>query len=788
MRRVSFTVEKTSWPLLGAVLLVSFSIITFEITLTRILSVLLSYHYVSIVLSLALLGLGIGGIFINFIETKSKMGKESLVLWNFLYSIALPSSTILMINITSMGHSKVIIIYGFILLIPFFFAGGLLAQVYQKFSFESARIYGIDLLGVAIGSLGAILLLNFFGGIKINFLLGSLTSIATSLFVIREKKIKALWIPLLTCLVFLFFILSSNLLNRDLFEIKIWKNPIKEIYDAILIFKGKVIETRWSAFGRTDLVKYSNISEHMDIYIDGTAGSPMYRFNGNINNPDPALDRLKEEFPGYFPFLHLKEEAKGCALVIGPGGGRDILLSLMGGVQKICAVEVNKDLVEIVKKFSWYNGGIYNNYYNVNVIVDEGRNFLKRQKEKYDIIMLSLPVTNTSRSLEGYALTENFLFTVESIHDYLDHLTKEGALIVVSHNDAEILRLLSTSLVALNQRGISTTEAMKQIYILGAEEYPLFVMKKIPFQRDEMLRAYTSLVKLGYEQQSSYFPNISEGRFNSVLVGLASGQIGLNEFINIVRQRGYDISPVSDNNPFFYKFERGAPRHIFIFFWLSILLLILLIIIPFLYKKRFQDFNSSQYLSKSIPLFLLLGMGFMMIEISLIQKFCLFLGHPVLSLSILLFSILGGAGLGSLWSNRIPLNEIRKFISRTAIIIALIVMSYVFFLPTIFNKFLGLDFNIRILITTLIIIPFSFFMGFPFPLGIRFLEMVGMRRDISWMWGINGVGSVLGSTLTTIIATNLGYTEAFMIGAGCYIIISFIFIFNKEDKKDDLNI
>ncbi len=779
MKGQSFIAGKTSWSLLGAVFLISFSIIAFEITQTRILSVLLSYHYVSIVLSLALLGLGMGGIFINFIKTESNMKKDRFVLWSFLYSIAIPSSTILMINIGSIGHSK-IIIYGFILLIPFFFAGGLLAQVYRKFSLASGRIYGVDLLGVAVGSLGAILLLNFFGGIRIHFILGFITSITTLFFVIREKKIRILWVPSITCIIFLFFILDSDLLNRNLFAIKFWKNPTKEIYDSILTFKGKIIETKWSAFGRTDLVEYSNSHEHMDIYLDGTAGSPMYRFNGNINNPGPTIDHLKEEFPGYFPFLHLNKEVKGRALVIGPGGGRDILLSLMGGIQEIFAVEVNKDLVEIVKKFSWYNGGIYNDFNKVNVIVDEGRNFLKRQKGKYDIIMLSLPVTNTSRSLEGYALTENFLFTVESIHDYLDHLTKEGLLIVVTHNDAEILRLLSTSLTALNQRGISIPEAMKQIYILGAEDYPLFVMKKIPFQREEMLRAYTSLVKLGYEQQSSYFPNISEGRFNSILVGIASGQIGLSEFINMVRQRGYDISPVYDNKPFFYKFERGTPRHVVIFLWFSILLLIILTIIQFLCKKKFPDFNFSQYLSKPIPLFLILGIGFMIIEISLIQKFSLFLGHPVLSLSILLFSILGGAGLGSLWSSRIPTNEIRKVLNRTTIMITLISISYVFFLPIFFNKFFSLNFNIRILVSILIMIPLSFFMGFPFPLGIRFLEIVGMGKDIPWMWGINGVGSVLGSTLTTIIATNLGYTEAFMIGAGCYIIISFIFMSTKR--------
>jgi len=770
--------EQTPWYLLGAIFLVSFSLIAFEIALSRLLSVLLSYHYVFVVLSLALLGLGMGGMFVHFFRPQIKIQKRSFVLWGFLYSLAVPFFILLIIQVGSIDHPQInLLISGVLLFVPFFFAGGLLAEVYRRFSLMSGRIYGVDLIGAAVGSLGAILLLDLFGGIRTHFILGVLTSIAALLLVVGEMKKNKIWILSILGSMVLSLMLGINLFNGKLLAIPVGENPTKEIHEAFFTFKGKSVETKWSAFGRTDLVEYPGIPDHMDIYVDGTAGSPIYRFSGNINAPGSAVHRLKDEFSGYFPFLHLQEEEKDHALIIGPGGGRDILLALMGGVREITAVEINKDQVELVRRYSTFNGGIYTGLSNVEIIIDEGRNFLKRQSKKYDIIMLSLPVTNTSRSLEGYALTENFLFTVESIQDYLDHLTNEGRLVVVGHHDAEILRLLSISLAALNQGGVNPLAAMKQIYLVGSEEYPLLVMRKTPFEPEEMLKAYASMVQLGYEQQSCYFPYIGhEGSLNPALLALASGRIGLTEFIKMVGERGYDISPVSDNSPFFYKFERGRPDSVSLVFWFSILLSILMICIPFLFKKRNSELESLRYLIKPLLLFLLLGIGFMVIEISLIQKFGLFLGHPVLSLSVLLFSLLTGAGLGSLWSGRLGPDKITKGLSWISLLIGSFVIIYTFLLPLFFDKLLGMDFSVRTLASVLVLTPLGFWMGFPFPLGIRLLKERNMEYHIPWMWGVNGVSSVFGSALTIVVAIGFGFTEALLLSACCYFIIFFIFL------------
>ena len=782
--------RKTSWILLSAIFLASFSLIAFEVALSRFLSVLLSYHYVFIVLSLVLLGLGLGGMFVHLF--RPQIPKEEgrfgiLSFWTSLFSLSIPLSILMMVEIGYIqDYLMAITFYGFLLIIPFFLAGVLLAEVYRIFPMISSRIYGLDLMGAAIGSLCAVLLLNAFGGINSNIILGVIASLA-AVFLAMGKMGKGYKVLIFStiCFLILLALVAITLMGFYRPDIPIGKDPGKEIYDALFPFGGKIIETRWSAFGRTDLINYDRYPDHMDLYIDGTAGSPMYRFNGNVNQPDPAIHHLKGHFPGYFPFLYLREEEKNNALIIGPGGGRDILLTLMAGIKEITAVEVNKDLVDIVFKYSWFNGGIYKDFKKVKIVVDEGRNFVKRQREKYDIIFLSLPVTNTSRSLEGYSLTENFLFTTEAIQDYLNHLTEEGRLIVVGHNDAEILRLLSISLTALQTKGTDHTKGMTQTYIVSSGEYLVFVLKKKAFDPEEIFRAYQTMIQMGFEPQSSYFPYMRKlGMLNPTLMALEAGKINLNDLEQMVRERGYDIRPVTDNSPFFYKLEKGVPKIISMVFGLSILLFLLVSTLPLISirrrsytKKELPEFKDSliRCMMKSILLFSMLGIGFMLVEISLIQRFMFFLGQPVVSLATLLFSLLGGAGIGSIWSGRVGLDKLVKGISKTSLGITLIVICYTFLLPLILDQLLGLDLIYRLILSIFLCAMLGCLMGIPFPLGIRWLKESGMESYIPWMWGINGVGSVFGSVMAVVIAICLGFTEALFLSAGCYFLIFLVF-------------
>ncbi len=799
--------RRTLWVLLVGIFLISFSLLALEISLTRVLSVMLYYHYVFMVISLALLGLGTGGIYVYLFRQRVQHGHRRfspLALFASLFSLSIPLSMVAMTRIDTGS----IILFGFFLFIPFFFAGVFLTEVFRTFPALSSRIYGVDLLGAAAGSLGVVLVLNNLGDINTVFALGFIASIAALLYAISTARFNArgMVLPVISFLL-VSSLLGANLVGARLVDIPIGTNQEKEIYSALNEpdRRGEIIETRWSAFGRTDLIEFGRTPGVMGIYLDGTAGTPMYRFNGDFNELDPGVDSLTG-FPGYLPLSSLEEEERNNALVIGPGGGRDILLALMGGVGEITAVEVNRELVDIVREYAWYNGGIYTDLENVSVYVDEGRNFLKRQKEKYDIIMLSLPVTKTSRSLEGYALTENFLFTTDSINDYLQHLTDEGRLIVVTHSQNEIVRLLSISLASLKQRGVANETALQQIYIVGSNRYPVFVLKKTPFEPREMVSLHKSIHQLGYDPTTSYVPAIKQGSCNPHMEGIrfdecamlfppavaiSMGAINLSDLERFFQEEGLDVSPVTDDSPFFYKFEKGIPQSVSQVLWASIIILLLVILVPLVYLKnrsssRRANPNKKRILNKNllrfVVLFSMLGIGFMLVEISTIQRFILFLGQPILSLAILLFSLLVGAGLGSLYSGRFASEKISRVIAITSVSIVAVLLINVFSLSFILKQLMGLELAIRLLVTVAMLTPLGFIMGFLFPLGLRLLKEMGMADYIPWMWGINGLGSVLGSALTIVVAISFGFTEALLLGAGCYFIV--FLAFQGRRRKD----
>jgi len=796
VNRKHYDLGKRGWILTGGVFLTSFSLITFEITLSRVLSVLLSYHYVFIILSLTLLGLGMGGISVHFLRSRTSKNHSnsiSLTFFASLYSLTISFSILFLIW---MGYLGNILFYCLILFVPFLFAGMLLATVYSRYPEASARIYGMDLIGGAAGSIGIIPLLNLLGGINAALFLGVVAALAALLFALTEaERVKKKWFLATGSFLVLSLLWGTNLTAIFLPALPIGENPEKEIHDVLSApsSHGKIVETRWSAFGRTDLVSFGKNADHMDLYIDGTAGSPMYQFTGDLDRPSHAIDALKNSFPGYLPLAHLREHEKDHILVIGPGGGRDVLLARMAGFRKITAVEVNRDLVDIVREYSAYNGDIYTDTQRVSLVIEEGRHFLRSRGGRYDMIFLCLPVTHTSRSLEGYALTENFLFTTESIQDYLHHLTEEGRLVVVGHNDAEILRLLSISLSVLGRREIGTVEAMKQICILGSDLYPVFVLKKTPFGTEEMFLIFQAMSQFELDPRTSYLPSIGQtGMLNPALMHLARGEITLDRFIHMVKDRGYDISPTSDNKPFFYKIERGIPAPVFLVFWLSIVIWLFIISIPSLFwresafrKVKGAGGQTRMALStwKSIAFFSMLGMGFMLCEISFIQRLTLFLGQPTFTLALLIFSLLGWAGLGSLWSGRFGPESIRRGIAISSLTVIILLCLYAFLLPPLLDQFLKHTLALRGLIVNLILAPVGFFMGLPFPLGIRLLKEGGMGNRIPWMWGVNGSASVLGSAMTILIAISLGFTQALLAGAVCYLIVFLIFVRGLLSKE-----
>ncbi|MDO8687619.1 MAG: hypothetical protein Q7K41_03415, partial [Dehalococcoidales bacterium] len=259
--------RRTLWSLLAGIFLLSFSLLAFEITLTRVLSVVLLYHFVFLVVSLALFGLGAGGIFVHLFRSQIGHGDSrfsSLALFASLFALAIPSSVIAMTRIAYISNETVsILLYCLFLFIPFFFAGVLLANVFRMFPTLSSRIYGADLVGAAAGSVGVLFTLNTLGDINSSFFLATIAAIAALLIAIGVTRIniKGILFPAIS-LVLLLLLLGTNLIGSYLPGVPVSSNPAKEISSLLEIYhsasgsapQGDIKETRWSAFGRTDLV------------------------------------------------------------------------------------------------------------------------------------------------------------------------------------------------------------------------------------------------------------------------------------------------------------------------------------------------------------------------------------------------------------------------------------------------------------------------------------------------------------------------------------------------------
>lgn len=776
MNRLKFAV------LLFGVFISSFAVITFEISLTRIFSVMYSYHYTFLAVSVALFALGLGGILTQALSWEISLDNvfKRLSILSLIFSFVASFLIVAMLSVpsaTMLGDM-------FLVFLPFFISGVLLATIYKIFVTFSNIVYFADLFGAAIGALVVVFVLNLVGPIQAILLVSMFISVAGLLFALVSTKKKVIFVAIAGIILAAFFARYSNYTNQ--LNLRPMANEQKELENILSdqSLGAKIVDSRWSAFGRTDLVELKSEPHYKLIFVDGGAGTRMFHFNGDFNSSLTEVAFLKNSTQ-YFPYYFAEKET---SLVIGPGGGLDVLTSLMSGTNHTTAVEVNPDIVNIVRDYSNYDGGIYTRYNNVHVYSDEGRSFVKRSTQQYDIIMLDIPVTKTSQGMVGYALAENYLFTTDSFVDFLNHLNNDGLLTIVAHQQAEVYKLVSLAFKVLKDQGLDAREIMRRVVVVGGQGhhsgFPVFMLKKTPFTDKQTTLMAEKAKELGF--MPSYIPYVNSDSFDSALRDLASGKVSIDQLISLAP---FDIAPPSDDNPFFYKFEKGIPET------LSQLLngtIILSTIVSGLYLRVYfktwkeqrrllktwkrhrqltwkkKSFSRASGLSLFKPYyFASLGLGFMLIEIPLIQKFVLFLGHPTLAIAAVLFSLLLASGLGSFYSRKWKNSQLHEVFG-VALFIGIAVFLYLLIVPSVFSMFLSYNSLIRFFISFALIFPLGFLMGIPFPTGLK-IGRKEFREDAAWMWVINGAFSVLGSVLALVVAMSFNFNTALLMGALTYI-------------------
>ncbi len=769
------------------VFLVSIATLLLEISLTRIFSVAQWYHFAFMVISIAFLGFGAAGTFL-FIKNSllEKDYERNLLLFSGIFSIAILGCFMLTQKIPfdpfqlAWDWQQIFYIsfYYLLLGIPFFFSGVCISMILAKVPERVGKVYFFNLVGSGLGCGLVILGFSFLEGegmIVLSSLLGFLSTLA---FTLSYSKKVSIYLALG------FFILLLALSNSNFLEIKI--SPYKSLPSLLNYPNSEILLTRWNSFSRVDVVKSSGVRYAPGLsyqYLETLPKQLGITIDGNSLDAITKFEPEKLKFLDFLPnslAYEFKENPK--VLIIEPKGGLDVLLAWYKNSSLIEVSEPNPLLVEILKnEFKAFSGNLYGNE-KVRVEVEEGRSLIRR-KGKYDLIVISLGGDVVKSSTGIYGLNENYLFTSEGVQDFYDHLSEDGFLVVtrwIQHPPRDGIRAVSLAEDALEKKGENAADSL--VVIRSYVTLTLFLKKgKISPEEIGKIKEFAQARKFDLV----YYPGISpqevnlHHKFPEPYFYQLTQEILLGNKRKLYSEYLLDISPVSDERPYFFSYFKwdklpelydsmGKKWEPFLeggflvwaVFVQALILSLALILLPLGFLKKIE--KKSRGRSFILGYFFCLGLGYMLVEISLIQKFILFLGQPVFSISITIFSLLVFSGLGSLFSEKLKVKSIGRIIP----LLGSLILLYLLLLPLLFNHFLSKSFGERIFLSVLLLMPLGFLMGIPFPLGIK--SMKKNRELVPWAFSVNTVASVLGSIAAIILALQLGFFWVLIFAAGIY--------------------
>jgi len=759
---------------LAGISCLSAAILIVELALTRIFSVTMYYHFAFLAVSIAMFGLGASSVFVYVTPQwhPRERAVPNMARYATLFWIVTVFAAVILLRVrVGLEYSgaavlRLLLVY-LVAAMPFAAGGAGLAVAVSRLHQDIGRVYAFDLGGAACGCLLLIPALNVFGGPGALLFASGLAALAALLFArAGERRRRATSIVPLAALAIAL-------------GVQVW-HPWLDVHEA----KGREAEhpvfSKWNSFSRIAVID----REHQDWGLSDTYAGPHVR-SLYMDIDSSASTPILEGGPLGGPISYLQYEITGLAyalrapervLVIGPGGGRDLWTALVGGARRVEGVEVNPIIVNDVmtSRFKVFSGDVYHAP-GVSVVVDDGRSYVSRSREKYDVIQASLVDTWAATSAGAFAMTENNLYTVEAFEAYLGHLTPDGVLTITRwYRDG--LRLVSLAHAASQRLGWSgLTDRM---FLARNGTVMTLILKSSPLTDDEVrkLVATCDRLKFGivYAPVTASHPEPPPRNDYTRLITTDNTDRFYRTFF-------WDITPTTDDRPFFFhtlfpgqttmKFDRTmlfgsgyeTLRTVLV---LSFVLVSVFIVLP-LAGFSPEPIGEVRRALAPVAYFACLGAGFMLVEIGLTQRFVLFLGHPVYSLTVILFTLLLGGGLGSALSRRVG-GSPRATI---AIVIPLVIVAgliYATALPGIFAAWIGLPRAARILLSVALLLPLGVLLGMPLPAGIRIL---GRRPGLlAWAWGVNGATSIFGASGAILIAMNWGFMRVAATGAIVYAI------------------
>ena len=729
--------------LVGTALL-SASALLLEIALTRLFSVLYFPPYVYFIISVSILGIGIGAALPALRPALAGEGRLAI------YAVGAAAATFLLLVLATAAPAAFIQIPLFALLALTFACFGLaISSIFSLHPAAGRVLYMADLLGAGMGALLAIPLLNQFGAVNAALVAVVGFSLAGLYFAIGNHTRAAMAALGLSAAAF-----AANA-AAELLPVNMASVTSEKPIVAALQSGGEILESRWDAFARTDLLD-PGAGKPLRIYVDGGAASIM---------PSPTHTAELMRDIGFFPFATEQPER---VFILGPGAGLDVFFARQGRAQAVTAVEVNRAAITLVDEWRAYNGGVYDSP-GVTVVEDDGRSALRRSDDKYDLIYLSQVVTLAAER-GGYALTENAIYTVDAFAEYLSRLAEGGQIALKLYDEVTLTRALSTALTALRLQGVDDQTALTHLMAFVDERstppVPLLLIGARAFEEDD------SLVLGAIAREVGFSPLL----LPHVLAQPPLDKVadGTQNFAAIVAASDVDISAPTDDRPYFFQLERGIPTS------LSPLLGIVAVLTALMFALYLVVWSRSQASAgRQLPLyFAALGLGFIALEIYAIHQTRLFLGHPTMAVTLVLVTFLVGGGIGSGLSHLPVARNLRKRppLITTLVVLLVIVWSAVW--PAASSQLYAAEFALRAAAVVLSLLPLTLALGIPFPQALDSAAKVGARH-IAVAWSVNGVMTVVGSVVSVVLSITLGFSAVLWLGGGAYVLATLVSLWSQ---------
>jgi hypothetical protein len=787
----------------AGVFLITASTLILQIVQTRIISVMAWYHLAFFVISVAMFGLTAGSLSVYFKGREIDPRTVSRYLTNAATGFAVATALSLIVQLSlavgeikSMTSVLILLELGACLAVPFFFSGVVVSLALTRSPYPVGTVYGVDLIGAAAGSLLVLLLLNLADGPTVVLATAVIGAVAAYLFSLAGADADAPapappgpWIVRPRVLIMLLLaatainavspyglrpaVTKGNLADRlPEIDFEQWNS-----FSRVAAYRSTVnLPFMW---GRSARYRSTARIEQRFLDIDGAAGTPMYRFDGNL----ARMNFLRYDITNLAHYL----DGHDTGAVIGVGGGRDVLSQRVFGVGGITAVELNPIFIRLLaekQEFVSYAG--IRDLDGVELFVDEARSWFARTERRFDVIQMSMIDTWAATGAGAMTLSENGLYTIEAWRTFMSRLNPGGVFTVsrwyAPNNIDETGRMISLAVATLQRIGAADPKA--HIFVAANVNIATLVLSRDPLTESEI----DTLHRIA--DSHAYRPLVSPrtGAASPTLQAIV-GAPDLAALRRVTGNFDLDLTPPTDDRPFFFnQLRMDRPLKAFDFMFkqnsgvvagnlsasltmvaiivLSFLMVVFVILLPLRPAIRTGGrrlvFNGTAY-------FLLIGTGFMMTEIGLLQRMSVFLGHPVYSLSIVLFSLILATGLGSLLSERLTLTTPAR-LAVWCVLAGAYILTLPLWLPDAFAALDSASLPVRAGLCIAVLAPGGLLMGYGFPTGMRLVSALDVGPT-PWFWGINGAAGVLAASAAVIVSIAFSIDATLAIGGLCYLLL-----------------